>query len=762
MKRKKQDIKKKIFKRAVVVGVLTISATLLMQFLAVVIFIGLIGGIIGASIGKGGTEEEQEVAHSANCPCGCVWVETAENGESSVTVDDTTATGTDGKPIDELKEIGSGKMTYYTPKDNNTAGTEKADITASGADATPGITCALTKEMQNEFGVKYGDWIYIENIGVRQVQDLCGTAGKIDIYIESAEKSPEITKYNNQILKVYFIEEGTIQKGSQEGIKKPVVNTTQTEVPGYGHGTGSLTDTSVTSKIPKLTGDRKLVTDKLLPAAVAAEEYYHVRVLLSLCHAPKEAGWNGEERYTNPVGNHDHNAYGITYSDDFKSVPHESGVWYHTNEHDGVAFRSYDSFTESVLDHGRLLNSSDNYKIVASAYEQGWKAQALALAKTPYLGNDKNVSSAELEKVRQEYANKIIGFVSNRYGDWSNFDDINVCKAYLQQNGLMDEYYKALDMIKNVEYYKKGALSTPSTVPSTPDSGIGPNGSRNGYWVCDCNWPCSVCTCHDGTTEDDKNNQQGGDNGSNQGGSGTTQPPAGISIDNFKETPGVGQGIWNGKTTEELCAGTSYLGTQKSKFGRSYQVRTGSNSYNWRNSPYKVPSFSQAGTDPEGFGNIVGINQSQACHIYMFAHICSALQQRLINPPEMGCVMKYFGVVTSGGLFANSEANTKRMMNSFGYDIEFYYKSDMRDLTGSKWTELDNSLKAGIPCGYRADSYFTSDTHYMAIDAIIDGKYKLAQVLKGDLEAKLYSRDTLYKYAYDKAVKPCFFVVSRK
>lgn len=69
------------------------------------------------------------------------------------------------------------EVTYYCKYCNSPPGSDAIawGDGPSGGHAVAGTTCALSAESRNKLGVKMGDWIYIDGIGTRRVEDVCGT-----------------------------------------------------------------------------------------------------------------------------------------------------------------------------------------------------------------------------------------------------------------------------------------------------------------------------------------------------------------------------------------------------------------------------------------------------------------------------------------------------------------------------------------------------------------------------------------------------------
>lgn len=68
------------------------------------------------------------------------------------------------------------EVTYYCEacNDGGTDAVAWADGTGAGH-AIAGVTCAMSEGSREALGMQYGDWIYLEGIGKRRLEDLCGT-----------------------------------------------------------------------------------------------------------------------------------------------------------------------------------------------------------------------------------------------------------------------------------------------------------------------------------------------------------------------------------------------------------------------------------------------------------------------------------------------------------------------------------------------------------------------------------------------------------
>ena len=225
--------------------------------------------------------------------------------------------------------------------------------------------------------------------------------------------------------------------------------------------------------------------------------------------------------------------------------------------------------------------------------------------------------------------------------------------------------------------------------------------------------------------------------------------PVGVSKENFKETPGIGQGMWNGKTSAELVGDSKYYRETKHMWGTSVTISSGYDPFNSLNSKFHVPYFSQSskvGNETWSSYNTGSFNlQNAGCAVYMWAHVASALQQRLINPPEMLTVGTYFGAYQSGtGLFTWDSAAHNRLFNSFGYKVTMYSKNEAK--SDGPWNDLNQALRKNIPSGYRCSNTFTNvGSHFLNIDAITDdGRYVLAQTNYTYAEQRTWSRAEIF------------------
>lgn len=239
----------------------------------------------------------------------------------------------------------------------------------------------------------------------------------------------------------------------------------------------------------------------------------------------------------------------------------------------------------------------------------------------------------------------------------------------------------------------------------------------------------------------------------------------GVSPSNFFETPGVGQGIWNGKTSEELVGNSRYYRETKHMWGTSVTLSSGNDPFNSLNSTFSVPYYSQSsrvGNETWSRYNTGRFNlQNSGCGIYMWAHIASALQQRLINPPEMLAVGTHFGAFQSGtGLFTWDRDSHNRLANSFGYKVTMYTRREARE--DYVWNDLNQALNKNIPSGFRSSNTFTTGgSHFLNIDSVTDdGRYILAQTNIVAAEKRTWSRAELFNTFH--RANTCLYVIDNR
>jgi hypothetical protein len=98
------------------------------------------------------------------------------------------------KDIPKLRELGRFYITGYTPTCTHCCG--KADgIGASGRKIVIGESVAMNRTDMKKFGLEYGDKIYIEGIGEREIVDTGCKQGRVDVACDNHQSCNDITGY---------------------------------------------------------------------------------------------------------------------------------------------------------------------------------------------------------------------------------------------------------------------------------------------------------------------------------------------------------------------------------------------------------------------------------------------------------------------------------------------------------------------------------------------------------------------------------------
>lgn len=96
--------------------------------------------------------------------------------------------------IPKLRELGRFKVTGYTPTCTHCCGKSNG-IGASGRKVVVGESVAMNRTDMKNFGLEYGDKIYIEGIGEREIVDTGCGQGVVDVACDSHESCRAITGY---------------------------------------------------------------------------------------------------------------------------------------------------------------------------------------------------------------------------------------------------------------------------------------------------------------------------------------------------------------------------------------------------------------------------------------------------------------------------------------------------------------------------------------------------------------------------------------
>jgi 3D (Asp-Asp-Asp) domain-containing protein len=94
----------------------------------------------------------------------------------------------------KLRELGRFKITGYTPTCTHCCGKSNG-IGASGGKVVVGESVAMNRTDMKNFGLEYGDKIYIEGIGERVVVDTGCGQGVVDVACDSHESCRAVTGY---------------------------------------------------------------------------------------------------------------------------------------------------------------------------------------------------------------------------------------------------------------------------------------------------------------------------------------------------------------------------------------------------------------------------------------------------------------------------------------------------------------------------------------------------------------------------------------
>lgn len=713
------------------------------------------------------------------CECGCVWVSN-DGGNQSVTVDTSTAVNNNG--VTEMKLLGKAEISHYSPKDSGT-------ITSSGTTVLPGTTAAVgfihgkyaeksekqmgysnsdnvcilndiwVNKINNEFGGSVTKsspyyWVYVEGLGVRAVLDKCGIGHRLDIYTndEDPDRS-KIESLNNKSVNVYYL--GDID--DVHNLTPPTVNTSSVTVPSYGASTGSLTNTS-TNEVPVVTdANSKALLEHLLPGAVVASQYYNVHIRLLLGLAPNEGGWAA----VRDGASHEYHIFSLDSKGPMTGKVISSGRW-----------SSHEDYNDAVLHYAtnyKITNHSNNefngafsgegYKAVLDAYSKGAEEQVLRHALSGFNNyRESGASTAEEYRAAAEnYAKKILSITSK----FPQINDIDVAMKYMEQNGLMDEYQEALKMKDRYEAlyadkYGQLANAVPNGGGNIQQSTQTP-GTGNGYWLCVCKRPCSICHCHDNETGNENSNNPDITNGV------FSQPKAGTA-----------SGLWG--TAEELEKYIDSLNTSNIPLGCSNVNQLKSNLKKLLPligtqsvTPFSYEKDRFKGSDGLGFitysqSSSLGIEPylknsyndatsttlgSSGCGIYSVAMVLSTLEKKWVNPAEVAIALQTYGVRNNkrinttcmGGAGAAYGTGLKALLEEIGYTVK--YNSGSVDMN-----MVDDCLDKGGCFIYVVGSHsgLTSGGHYVVVrERLENGNYLMGNSTRRNNNE--FSRDTIKQYA---------------
>lgn len=708
-----------VFAKAAIVAIPLVGVIIAANAFGGLAFFLTFGGILPSRFWNV-KEDEEIVQESDSCPCDCVWVYDDENGQSQTVTDVTQTTVDSNGNIDtsSLKLLGTAEMSYYSFADNDDgAGNFGTAKTSSGAYATPGITVAMADkntisggDIMEKLGLELGDWIYIENIGVRQIQDRCGTSGRVDVYVDDSDA--DIKKYSGSILKIYMVKEGSlsdIKRGSQDGVVPPTVTSTSTTVPSYGYTTGSTTNTSIT--IPTFKNGKQLedVLANFLPVVVVNYQVFNIFPSTAIAQKIQESSWS-----PNPVETH--NYYGIKADSSWKGKKSLQ----QTKEDDGTGnqysitdyFRVYDSLEEGVLGYGGFLNDNSIYRDHGLFDAKNGLEQAKAVFDAGYATDI-------------AYYNSLSGII--KYNELMWFDDLSNAMYYMQEKGIYNKYVEIVEKLKNGELQVSDTIdmSGLGDVKGTSSTDSQNGSNSKGHWVCACKKPCPYCHCHDNEVEED------GDTGPN---SSAVFPEA---------VAGQASGLWG--TTEELKQAIASLTSTNCPLHVTNVERLKLNLNNLLPligiAPTKPYSFAQdkfKGSDGWGFiqydqassystepylrmpyndGPGTATFGSSGCGIYSTAMILSTLEKKWVNPAEVAIALQTYSIRHGGSriettLMGGSGAAYISGLLAVVKDAGF---TDAKLAPMNQGTLDDCLEQGGLVLYVTNDREFTSGGHYVVI-----------------------------------------------
>jgi hypothetical protein len=96
--------------------------------------------------------------------------------------------------IPKLRELGRFKITGYTPTCTHCCGKFNG-VGASGRKVVVGESVAMNRTDMKNYGLEYGDKIYIEGIGERVIVDTGCGQGVVDVACDSHESCRAVTGY---------------------------------------------------------------------------------------------------------------------------------------------------------------------------------------------------------------------------------------------------------------------------------------------------------------------------------------------------------------------------------------------------------------------------------------------------------------------------------------------------------------------------------------------------------------------------------------
>lgn len=234
------------------------------------------------------------------------------------------------------------------------------------------------------------------------------------------------------------------------------------------------------------------------------------------------------------------------------------------------------------------------------------------------------------------------------------------------------------------------------------------------------------------------------------GGSGGSSPN--VTPGNYQETPGKGQMVWGGKTTEQHIAEfkggiKSYItGTWQPKFGRTNGIAVGKET----DKVYGVPFYAQAVEPKESYGNdrwwsSGGTFNRSGCMVYAFSYALSAMTGKLVNPPETAAILAMEGGLGGSGARVSAWPG---IFKKLGLQADITIGGGNYQTYGTKYfNKIDECLnKGGVVIMRSCKAPWTgSGNHFFVITSKKDGKYTVADTTSQSRSKSLHTAEYLGK-----------------
>lgn len=196
----------------------------------------------------------------------------------------------------------------------------------------------------------------------------------------------------------------------------------------------------------------------------------------------------------------------------------------------------------------------------------------------------------------------------------------------------------------------------------------------------------------------------------------------------YAQTPGKGQGLWNGKDIVDFV--NSYDSAYKQR-ALQMQRYWGTASFitaqkikgvDWKPDKWGVPFYIQDGSS-ETYSNVAwgrpdDTFSQNGCMIYSFAYAASALTGKLINPPEMASAMYITNALVDGGVVPTALPKTYAALG-LKYELVTLSPAEGICPTGTAfdnvWTKVDATLDNGGIVVVRGGYPWTSSKNHFFV-----------------------------------------------